>query len=201
MNKKSIWKVKLNTASLVLIPVAVGINYIGKLIIQTLKLPLWLGSIGTAISSILAGPIIGAISGAVNNIIYGLNDPMSIPYAITSVFIGVSIGILARKNKLSSLPRVIFAGLLVALISAVVSTPLNVALYEGQSGIIWSDGAVLAPLLAKGCPMFIASFLDEFIIDIPDKIITMIIAFGIIKGLPKSLTLLYKDSEEIENLD
>ena len=58
---KNIFKTKLNTASLVLIPACIGINYLGKLFASVLKLPLWLDSIGTCIGGALGGPIIGAI--------------------------------------------------------------------------------------------------------------------------------------------
>jgi len=51
MSKKSMWSISFSTPVLVLIPVAVGINYVGKLFAQLLKLPLWLDSIGTVIAS------------------------------------------------------------------------------------------------------------------------------------------------------
>lgn len=60
MSKRSIWS--FSTAALVLIPVAVGINYIGKLFAGVLKLPLWLDAIGTVLASMLAGPVIGRLS-------------------------------------------------------------------------------------------------------------------------------------------
>ena len=44
---KNVFKTKLSTASLVLIPACIGINYLGKLFASVLKLPLWLDSIGT----------------------------------------------------------------------------------------------------------------------------------------------------------
>ena len=66
---KNLFKAKFNTASIVLIPACIGINYLGKLIASVLKLPLWLDSIGTCIGGILGGPIIGAICGAANNLI------------------------------------------------------------------------------------------------------------------------------------
>lgn len=98
MKRRSVWSFQFTTAALVLIPAAVGINYIGKLFAGVLKLPLWLDSIGTVLASMLAGPIIGAISGAINNIIYGLTmDPISFVYGITSIFIGLTAGIMAYK--------------------------------------------------------------------------------------------------------
>ena len=45
----NVFKTKLDTASLVLIPACIGINYLGKLFASVLKLPLWLDAIGTCI--------------------------------------------------------------------------------------------------------------------------------------------------------
>lgn len=94
---KNIWSVKLTTASLVLIPAAIGINYVAKLFASMLKLPLWLGTLGTCISACLAGPVVGGIAGFLTNIVYGLTiDPISTVYSITAAAIGVSVGIAAR---------------------------------------------------------------------------------------------------------
>lgn len=201
MSKKSMWSLKLTTASLVLIPAAVGINYLGKLIASTLKLPLWLDSIGTMLSSMLAGPIVGALCGMINNIIYGLTlDPMSFWYAISSIAIGVTVGILAYKGWTSKFWKVIVAGIIVALVSAVVSTPINLGLYAGQTGNLWGDALYAALIKFKFAP-FIASFFDELVVDLPDKVAVLIIAFGIFKGLPKTLTVLFNNSEDVEKLD
>jgi energy-coupling factor transport system substrate-specific component len=39
------------------------------------------------------------------------------------------------------------------------------------------------------------------IVDVPDKLITLLIVFAIIKGLPKKLTSLYEMGDEVESLD
>lgn len=200
MSKKSMWSLKFNTAALVLIPAAVGINYIGKMFAGVLKLPLWLDAIGTALAGILAGPIIGGICGATNNIIYGLTmDPMSAIYALTNLAIGIVIGILAYKGMLNSFGKAVMAGLIVALTAALISTPLNIKLWGGQTGNIWGD-AVYAYMIAHHAPVWISSFIDEIIVDIPDKIAVLLIATGIYKGLPKKLTILYKNDNETETL-
>ncbi|ERI93728.1 ECF transporter S component [Clostridium sp. YIM B02515] len=200
MSKKSMWSFKFSTASLVLIPAAVGINYIGKLIASALKLPLWLDAIGTSLASMLAGPVIGAISGAVNNVIYGLTaDPVSFVYALTSIAIGIAIGVMAYKGWVDNIGKAIVTGLVVALVSAIVSTPLNIGFWGGQTGNLWGD-ALFATLTGHGFPTFIASFLDELVVDLPDKVATVIIAFLIFKGLPKKLTHLYNNNSDIEKL-
>jgi energy-coupling factor transport system substrate-specific component len=200
MKKGSLWSVRFTTAALVLIPAAVGINYVGKLFASVLKLPLWLDSIGTMLASLLAGPIIGAISGAINNIIYGLTaDPISLVYALTSIAIGIVVGVLAYYEWFDTLPKTILAGIIVAFAAAVVSTPLNVIFWGGQTGNVWGD-AVFAYFMASKTPLWIASFFDEIIIDLPDKIAMTIIVFLIYKSLPKQLITTFTDQEKIERL-
>ncbi|TCW33477.1 energy-coupling factor transport system substrate-specific component [Thermohydrogenium kirishiense] len=200
MRGKSIWSVKFSTASLVLIPAAVGINYIGKMFAQVLKLPLWLDSIGTMLASMLAGPIIGSICGAINNVIYGLTaDPISFIYVLTSIAIGLVIGIMAKKGMFKNFGKVIVAGLIVALVSAIVSTPINIGFWGGQTGNVWGD-TLFAFLSANKFPVWISSFLDEFVVDLPDKLATLIISYGIFKGLPQKLTVLYSNDDEVETL-
>ena len=50
----SIWRVNLTPAVIGLIPAAVGINYVAKAFAEGLKLPVWLGSLGTYLASMLA---------------------------------------------------------------------------------------------------------------------------------------------------
>ena len=50
-------------------------------------------------------------------------------------------------------------------------------------------------------PVFLGSLLDEIVVDVPDKLITLIVVFFILKGLPNKLTTLYEANSEIEALD
>jgi energy-coupling factor transport system substrate-specific component len=201
MKRQSMWSFRLSTAAFVLIPTAVGINYIGKLFAGLLKLPLWLDSIGTVLASILAGPIVGALSGAINNIIYGLTvDPISFVYGITSIAIGLTVGILFFKGWISSWSKAFVTGLIIGLVAAVVSTPINVGFWGGQTGNVWGD-ALYAIVLAKTDSIWLSSFLDEIVVDVPDKLMVILVSFGIFKGLPRNVVQLYKTNNKVENLD
>ena len=200
MKKKSMWSLNFTTAALVLIPAAIGINYLGKLFAGLLKLPLWLDSIGTVLASMLAGPIIGAIAGIVNNIIYGFTaDPISFVYAITSAVIGLIVGIMAYKGWIANVGKALVLGLVVGLIAATVSTPLNIMFWGGQTGNIWGD-ALFATMMTQDLPLWFASFADSVVVDVPDKMATVLISFLIFKGLPKNLTNMYDNRSEIERL-
>ncbi|PLR84886.1 ECF transporter S component [Bacillus sp. V33-4] len=201
MQKQSMWSFRFSTSALVLIPTAVGINYIGKLFAGLLKLPLWLDSIGTVLASMLAGPIIGALAGAINNIIYGLTlDPISFVYAISSIAIGLAVGILFYKGLISSWTQAAMAGLIVGLVATVVSTPINVGFWGGQTGNVWGD-ALYAIILAKTDSIWLASFLDELVVDVPDKLMVVLISYGIFRGLPQNVVHLYDNNHKLETLD
>ena len=198
----NILKTKLNAATIVLIPACIGINYLGKLFASFLKLPLWLDSIGTCIGGCLGGPIIGAICGAANNLIYGLTtgDNITLVYALTSLGIGFVVGVLARLGFMTSLPKAIVTAVGGGLASVVISTPLNILFWGGTTGNVWGD-ALFAVTQASGMSVGLGSLLDELVVDVPDKLITVIVVFLILKGLPKKLTSLYDVNAKVERLD
>lgn len=188
------------TLSLTLIPVAVAVNYVGGALARVLGLPLYLDSIGTVLAAILAGPVVGAAAGAVNNVFLGLTvDATSFWYAITSVAIGVVAGLLARRGWFASVGRAVVAGLVIALVADIVSTPINVGLWEGQTGLPAGD-AVYAGLLRGGLPVWLASFFGELVIDVPDKLAAALIAFGVARALPERLRRRFGGPVELERL-
>ncbi|MFV0556139.1 MAG: ECF transporter S component [Lactovum sp.] len=193
--KKSIWTLKLSTAALVLIPVGVGINFIGKFLAVFLKLPLWLDSIGTILSAMLAGPIVGAIVGFINNLIVTVTtDPMAWPYALTQIAIGIVAGVLAKTGFIKDFGRVIILGLSAGFTAVLVSTPLNLRFWDGMTGNIWGD-AVYTWMIKKDFPIWFSSLCDEIVIDLPDKLVVAILAFLIFKSLPKTLISMYEENK------
>lgn len=195
MNWRHAFRFKLTTMGIVMIPVAVAVNFIGKEIANLLSLPLWLDSIGTILSAVIAGPWIGAISGAVNNVFFGLtmDGGLSIMYGLTSIAIALLAGVLSYLGWFKSLPKAILAGILIAVASAIVSTPINVGLWGGQTGKPWGD-AIFAAMMAKHLGMWTASFVDEFTMDLMDKVVVSVIVFLIALGLPKRFTDAFRTS-------
>ena len=198
----SVFKTRLNAASIVLIPACIGINYLGKLFASVLKLPLWLDSIGTCIGAVLGGPVIGAICGAANNLIYGFTtgNAVTLVYALTSLCIGASVGIMARLGHMRTLPGALLTACAGGFAAVVVSTPLNILFWGGTTGNVWGD-MLFAWTQASGFPLWLGSLLDEVIVDVPDKLITLIAVYLIVRGLPKKLTSLYEADDAIETLD
>ena len=198
-NYNSPWSLKFNTAALVLIPAAVGI--IGKLFAGVLKLPLWLDSIGTCLAACLAGPAVGAIAGAANNLIYGLTmDPISTVYALSQAALGIVVGLMSYYGRMKNLRGTILTGVLAGLAAVIVSTPLNMMFWGGTTGNLWGD-IVYAGALSQGLPAWIASTADEIVVDLPDKIVVLLLVAGLYRGFPKSILSLYQSNSKIESLD
>ncbi len=181
----------LPTVAVVLIPVAIGINYAGKLIVEALRLPLWLDAIGTVLAAILAGPWVGALSGLLTNVLYGITaNPVSFFYSVVNLLIGLVAGFLARLGWFRRALPAAAAGLVIAVAAALSSTPINVSLYGGQTGNLWADG-LFAFLLARQVWLPLASFVGELATDLPDKVAVALVAFAIVRGLPERLVALF----------
>ena len=80
------------------------------------------------------------------------------------------------------------------------SMTLMVLFWGGTTGDVCCD-AEFAATQAAGMPVFLGSLLDEIVVDVPDKLITLILVYFILKGLPKKLTALYEADAEIERLN
>ena len=92
----------LNSTALALIPLAIAINIAIGQIVQTLKLPLYLDSIGTVLVGALLGPWIGLLTGALSNVIWtftGLpNSGPAINFAYVAAVIGLIAGFAGRAG-------------------------------------------------------------------------------------------------------
>ncbi|HAT02416.1 MAG TPA: ECF transporter S component, partial [Oribacterium sp.] len=85
------------------------------------------------------GPIIGAICGAINNLIYGFTtgDNVTLCYALTSLFIGLAVGVMARLGFMETLPKALLTACAGGRAAGWVSTPLNGRGWGGTTGNVW----------------------------------------------------------------
>ncbi len=171
-----------STVTLVLIPVAIAINVVIGQIVVLLRLPVYLDSIGTVLVAILAGPWAGALTGVLSNIIWGITlDPNAFPWFPVNLLIGLTAGICANYGWFKSWWGVLITGVIIAIVAAIASAFINVALY---GGITASGSSFLtAYLLASGRGLIESVLATNFIFEPIDKIATCFLAWAVVKGL------------------
>ena len=143
------------------------------------------------------------VCGAANNLIYGFSAGDNIYVDLCTDQSWNWRG--GRNHGTSGLfaksfPKAIITACVAGFVAVAISTPLNVLFWGGTTGNVWGD-AVFAATQAANMPVFLGSLLDEVVVDVPDKLITLIMVFFILKGLPNKLTTLYEVNSEIETLD
>ncbi len=177
-------KSRMTSMALVLIPVGIAINYVGKSLAQSVGLPLYLDSIGTILTAAIAGPWVGAIAGALTNVVYGLTvRPTAIPFGIVNGAVGIVAGYLAIYGWFNKVWKAALSGVLLAVIGSVISAPITVYLFGGITGS--GSSAVTAYFLATGHKILSAVLRTEFLVSPLDKAISAVIAYFIIKSLPE----------------
>ena len=156
------------------------INVIGKGFASVVSAPFWLDAVGTCLVAYIAGPWAGMSCGILSNLGYCLVDMIALPYTLTSAAIGVTVGICAKKELTKDVYGIITTSFIVGIISVVISTPLNLMFYEGRCGNVWGDG--LFDLLSDNqVTVSVCAVLAETFIDIPDKIISLLLVCAFMK--------------------
>ena len=158
------------------VALCIMLNYGGRLLALRYSLPLWLDSFGTVLCAYVGGPFCGAVVGLTGNLIYGMMNGVSHVYALTSIALGIIVGLAAKKNKLSTMFGTMSVSALVAGISIVVSVPLNILFNGGSTGNVWGDG-VIAYLQELGLAKVLSEIAGQFYVDFLDKLLTLLFLF------------------------
>ena len=157
------WQIILLTLCCILI------NYFGSLIASHFQLPLWLDTFGTFLTAYALGPVCGSLVGVAGNLIYAFVNPVSAVYSLTSVFIALIFGEMAKHGWMKTINKACTLAVLIGFVSSVISVVLNVIFYEGSIGNIWGDGLIM--LLEKWhVPYVIRIFAGQFYLDFIDKL-------------------------------
>jgi len=180
--KRSI-KEDFSMLAILIIPVAVAVNFVGGQLASLLKLPMYLDAIGTIFGAMLCGPWVGAVIGLVTNIVTGIANPVNFAFIPVSVVVGLVTGFLARKKMFSNWWKWIISMILMALSSIIVAAPIIVYVYGGVTG----DGTsiIAATAMAAGANIWAAVIGSNGLFTVVDRIISFVISYLIIKVTPE----------------
>jgi len=182
VKQQSFWQI--DRLSLFLIPIGIAINFIGGQIALLLKLPLYLDAIGTIVVGALCGYLPGIIVGLISNILNSVSDPITLFYAILNMLFGIAAAYLSKRGVFKNFGKTLLSALLFAFIGGGLGSLLTWVLYGFDFGTGVSSMFAIPLHESLGLPKFLAQFTAEFTMDIFDKVLTVIAAFGILKSIP-----------------
>lgn len=167
--------------TILIMPIAIAINVICGTLANTLKLPVFLDTIGTILAGMLAGPWVGAVTGVVSIVINAVSDPALLPYAFLAGAIGLGTGLLARRGMFTSVIKIIIS--IVVIVALCIGVGLCIT-YFLFGGFNTSGSSVLtATLISGGIPFWPAQLISQFVTEIPDKALSVVVAYLVVRGM------------------
>lgn len=182
MNSVSQLKKDFSTITIALIVVAIVLNIVVGQLVSSLKLPIFLDSIGTVLVALLAGPWAGALTGLLTNVIWGLiASPNAIPFALVALVIGLVAGLCAQFGLFKQWWQALVSGVIITLALAPVAIFIRVAVFGGLTG----SGAdlITAYFLAVGKGLIGSTIITVFTSNVVDKVATAFLGWVIVKSL------------------
>ena len=179
--------------SSLLIPVAVAINFTGFTIAKMLNVPLFLDSIGTVFISLLAGPWVGSVAAIITSVITGGLAPENLAFIPVGILIAVVMGTLTRFKMKNYIVKIVVCTLILAIVSISSSTLITILMYGGITPN--ATGVLTSFFVKQGISLKVAATLSNFISEIGDKVITVVIAMLIVKSMSDRYLIKFKHGE------
>ncbi len=183
-------KKQIHVFTICLLALAVCINLIGGQLALTLRLPIYLDSIGTMMIGALCGPVYGMLPNLLSGMIFGMTtDIYSLYFAPVGMLVGLASGLVWRK-KSSARWWPALAALFITVPGTLLSSIICAKLF---GGITSSGSTVLVQLLAKTpLGMMAGIFLVQIFTDYLDRLISVLLVLRLLKLLPKRMLAEYK---------
>ncbi|MEZ7195133.1 ECF transporter S component [Pseudodesulfovibrio karagichevae] len=180
-------KKEFSTFTFVLIAVAIVLNIVVGQLVSLLKLPVFLDSIGTVLVGVLAGPWAGGLTGLLTNLIWGvISSPVAAAFAPVAMVIGIVAGLCARWGLFRTWWLAIVSGVIITVFNSIVAVPIRLYMFGGITG---SGGDFFtAYMLALGNDLFGSVVVMVFTSNLLDKVVTALIAWGVVKAMPARTT-------------
>ena len=174
----------IDVRKVTLVGFGMALNLVGGFIALTLKLPIYLDSIGTILIACLLGPQYAVLTGIGGNIIGGLTlDVYSLYFTPGQISTGLIAGLMYRKGWLQG-KKTPLGVLAFALPTSMIGAVIAAGLF---GGITSSGSSYIAQVLKQlGIPDVMSVFITQAGTDYLDKYIAVLLVLAAIKVLPKS---------------
>lgn len=195
MNRK-----KITPYRLCLVAMAAGINVAGGQLALTLRLPIYLDSVGTILVGALLGPWFGMLPNLLSGVVMGMTtDIYSLYFAPAGMVTGFMAGIVWRRWPVGKWNPMLKGWLwLSALAVTIPGTCFSSAICATVFGGITSSGStVLVQLLAKTPLGMTASiFLVQILTDYFDRAVSMVLVASLVQAMPSHLKERWRGTQD-----
>ncbi len=187
--KKYSIKEDFSMLAILIIPIAVAVNFVGGQMASLLKLPMYLDTIGTIFAGMLCGPWVGAVAGGLTNIVTGIANPVNFAFIPVNVLVGLVTGFLARGNMFSNWWKWLISMVIMAITSIASAAPIVVLVYGGVTGS--GTSIITATAMAAGANIWAAVIGTEGVFTVLDRIISFAISILVIRVIPDRTLVKY----------
>lgn len=167
--------------AILIIPIAIAINFVGGSLALALKLPLYLDSIGTFLVAMLAGPFVGALTGFLSLAFVSATDPTTLPWSVQAAAAGALVGWLARRGLFRRAVGIVLAIALVIALSVTGVVLIRMLVFGGFNTT--GSSLIAAVMVAAGVPMIPAQIASSFVSELPDKTLSILLALVVIRSM------------------
>lgn len=182
MKEKHSIKKDFSMIAILIIPIAVAVNFVGGQLASLLKLPMYLDTIGTIFAAMLCGPWVGAVAGTLTNVVTGIANPVNFAFIPVNLLAGLVTGFLARGNMFSNWWKWIISMVIMAITSIASAAPIVVLVYGGVTG--GGTSLITAAAMAAGANIWAAVIGTEGIFTVLDRVISFMIGWLVIRVIP-----------------
>ncbi|MVB10845.1 hypothetical protein CAFE_15430 [Caprobacter fermentans] len=172
---------RVSTIKITITALCAVINIVGAYIALTLRLPIYLDSIGTILSSALFGPALGGLTACISGIFSGVtSDVYSLYFIPAGMITGLISGFLFRTSwfRKWKLP---LAVLFLTVPGTIVSSCITAFVFAGVTS---SGSSALVQILHQiGFSMVVSAFIVQILMDYLDRLITVVIVSSLLSRL------------------
>jgi len=181
--------------AVVMIPTIAALNYVGGVLVEITKAPIWGDTWATMLGTLIAGFIVGATGGFLYNIIMALTV-WGLPawvWGFCNITIAIITWIMMKMGwtDLKKPMTYIMAVILFGFIYPIQCTIMSILIFGGGPLAKPLPAAVYAFVLKTTGNFWLANYIQSVSTEVPDKVISYIISLIIASRVPKRFMLTY----------
>lgn len=186
----------ISVKNITIVGFGMALNVVGAFIALTLRLPIYIDSIGTIMVAALLGPKYAVITGVFGSLVSGMTfDPYSIYFAPVQISTGLLAGMAYKRDLLKGI-KTPLGVLLFALPTSILSSIIAAFVFGG----VTSSGSsyIVQILKVIGIGDVTSVFITQFFTDYLDKFVGVLVVNLGINAIPIGIKISIVNQKERE---